>query len=279
MDFGARVPNTEAHRQCADFLIKTLQKYADNVITQDAKLKAFNGTILNSKNIIAEFNPQAHSRILLCSHWDSRPFADQEKDENKRKMPVPAANDGASGVGVLLEVARLLSITKPSIGIDIIFFDAEDYGQSEHSKGENVEDSWCLGTQYWAKNLHRPNYSAKFGILLDMVGAPNATFAMEGTSVYYANDIIEKVWDVAAKSGYSDYFIYKKTSAITDDHSYVNSIAGIPCIDIIHYDPSTSSGFGSYWHTLNDNMSNIDKKTLKAVGQTLMNLIAQGNSL
>ncbi|MDP4267409.1 MAG: M28 family peptidase [Bacteroidota bacterium] len=279
VDFGARVPNTKSHEKCAVYLIDKIKKYADNVIIQEANLKAFDGTILKSKNIIAEFNPQAKTRILLCSHWDSRPWADQEKDEAKKKMPVPAANDGASGVGVLMEVARLLNINKPAVGVDIIFLDSEDYGQSEHNAGKEAEDSWCLGTQYWAKNLHHPDYTAKFGILLDMVGAPNATFAMEGTSVYYANDVLEKVWSIANKSGYSEYFIYKKSGSITDDHYYINTLAKIPSIDIIQNDPTTRSGFGYYWHTTDDTMKNIDRNTLKAVGQTLLNVISEGESL
>jgi Zn-dependent M28 family amino/carboxypeptidase len=184
-----------------------------------------------------------------------------------------AANDGASGVGVLLEMARQFSIQKPEIGVDIIFFDAEDYGAPQNYSGAS-EDAWCLGSQYWANNPHKAGYTAEFGILLDMVGAPNATFYKEDFSMYYAAGIVEKVWSTAATLGFSNYFRDEKTGAITDDHVYINKIAGIPSIDIIQYrNEGQNSGFGHYWHTVNDTMENIDKNTLFAVGTTVMHVV------
>jgi len=265
--FGPRVPNTAAHDSCADLLIRKLESYTTNIIVQEGNVTAYNGVKLNIKNIIARFNPEINNRILLCAHWDTRPFADQDKE--RPNEPFEGANDGASGVGVLLEIARQLVMTKPFIGVDIILFDAEDYGNS------STKDSYCLGSQYWAENPPISNYYPKYGILLDMVGAANASFTMEGYSMQYAPSVVKKVWNTAAKLGYSDYFRFKKTNPMIDDHLYINTIAHIPCINILHYDPSTRSTFGSYWHTHDDNMDIINKNTLKAVGQTLLEVIFQ----
>jgi len=274
VDFGARVPNTKAHDDCAQYLSATLKKFGAEVVEQKANLTAFDGTVLRSVNIIGSFNPKAESRVLLISHWDSRPWADHDPKLENRKKPVLAANDGASGVGVLLEMARLMGKTQPTVGVDLIFIDSEDYGQPENAgSGQSNEDSWCLGTQYWAKSPHIPGYAARFGILLDMVGAPGATFYKEQASEYYAGSVVNAVWSQAKSLGFGQYFRDEKGGAITDDHIYVNKIIGIPTIDIIQYDPKTESGFGSYWHTTHDTMDNVDKNTLNAVGTTLMHVV------
>ncbi len=273
VDFGPRVPNTRAHDDCALYLAAQLRKFGAEVIEQKANLTAFDGTVLRSVNIIGSFNPKAETRVLLFSHWDSRPWADNDPNPENHKKPVMAANDGASGVGVLLEMARLMGKNMPAVGVDIIFFDSEDYGKPSAAGGDQEEDSWCLGTQYWAKNPHVPGYKARYGILLDMVGAPNATFCREQTSEYFAGSVVEAVWSQAKNLGFGQYFKDEKGGAITDDHVYVNKIIGIPSIDIIHYDPNSGSGFGSYWHTVNDTMENVDKNTLNAVGTTLMHVV------
>jgi Zn-dependent M28 family amino/carboxypeptidase len=273
VDFGARVPNTKAHEECAVYLAAKLKSFGAEVIEQKADLTAFNGTVLKSVNIIGSFNPKAEARILLFSHWDSRPWADHDPKPENRKKPVMAANDGASGVGVLLEMARLIGKITPTVGVDIIFVDSEDYGQPESTGGGSSENSWCLGTQYWAKSPHIAGYTARFGILLDMVGAPQATFYREQASDYYAESVVTKVWSQAQSLGFGNYFINQKGGAITDDHIFVNQIIGIPSIDIIHYDPNSGSGFGSYWHTTHDTMDNVDKNTLNAVGTTLMHVV------
>ena len=273
VDFGPRVPNTSAHEACAGYLSAELKKSGAEVIEQKADLTAFDGTILKSTNIIGSFNPKAENRILLFSHWDSRPWADHDPKPANRKKPVMAANDGASGVGVLLEMARLIGKQQPTMGVDIIFFDSEDYGAPESFKGENSEESWCLGTQYWAKNPHVQGYTARFGILLDMVGGKNATFFREQSSDYYAGSVVSNVWSQAKSLGFSQYFVDQKGGAITDDHIYVNKIIGIPSIDIIQFDPNSKSGFGFYWHTTQDTMENVDKNTLKAIGTTLMHVV------
>ena len=273
--FGPRVPNTQAHQQTGDWIISQLKEYGAEVEVQSFQARAFDGTQLNLRNIIASINPEAANRVLLAAHWDTRPFAD--KDEQNPDKPIDGANDGASGVGVLLEIARTIHTAqqKPEIGVDLVFFDGEDYGQPDNSKLPYVEDSWCLGSQYWSKNMHDPNYKAKYGILLDMVGAENAKFAREGNSMQFAKRVVDKVWSAANNIGYSDYFKYTKASAITDDHYYVNTLAKIPMIDIIEYNmnPADNDWFGSYHHRHTDNMDIISKNTLKAVGQTVVHVL------
>ncbi|MBK7958745.1 MAG: M28 family peptidase [Bacteroidetes bacterium] len=273
VSFGPRVPNSEGHAQCAAWMIALLKSFADTVIVQKADLKAFDGKVLHAKNIIASFNPQSETRIMLSAHWDTRPFADQDsKDQDK---PIDGANDGASGVGILLEIARAYRIQKPSIGVDIILWDAEDYGQPADSKFPEMEDSYCLGSQYWAKNMHRPNYMAKWGILLDMCGALGASFSKEQQSVKFAGNLVDRTWQNAQTLGYSSIFLQEYGDPIIDDHYYINTLAHIPTIDIIHRTNSTRSGFGPYWHTHNDNMNSIDKNVLRAVGETVIYTVAQ----
>jgi len=271
--FGPRVPNTKGHDDCADYLIKKLESYADTVIVQEAQLTAFDGTILDSKNIIASFKPLRAKRVMLCAHWDTRPFADQ--DDKNQNIAIEGANDGGSGVGVLLEIARQFSMNKPDIGVDIILFDSEDYGQPSDSDLPQVEHSYCLGSQYWAQNLHKPNYYAKYGILLDMVGGKEAIFTQELVSRTFAKSVVRKVWNTAANIGYGNQFIFQETNLIIDDHLYINNFARgrVPTIDIIEYDPSTESHFYEHWHTHEDKLENIDKNTLKAVGQTVMQVV------
>ncbi len=273
LEFGPRVPNTEAHVGCAKWMEDKFRSYGADVIVQNARLEAFNGTKLNSFNIIAQFQPEKANRILLMAHWDSRPYADHDPDPENYNSPIPGANDGASGVGVLLEIARHLDKNPTSLGIDIILFDSEDYGVPDHLNVEWQADSWCLGSQYWANNPHKPNYYARYGILLDMVGAKDATFTQEEVSVYYARSVVDNVWKTAKNLGYVAYFSFDKTDQIIDDHRYINEIIGIPSIDIIQHDFTTESNFGSFWHTHKDDISVIDKSTLMAVGHTVMQVI------
>ncbi|TRZ73004.1 MAG: M28 family peptidase [Bacteroidetes bacterium] len=267
--FGPRVPGTPAHEKCAEYITGKLKSWCGNVIIQKCRMRAFNGKVLEGKNIIASWKPELKNRILLCSHWESRPWADHDPDPKNRRKPVDAANDGASGTGILMEAARQFSLREPAIGIDIILFDLEDYGPpQDESVGE--DKWWGLGSQYWAQNPHKQGYSARYGILLDMVGAPGATFLLEGFSQQYAADIQKKVWDAANRIGFSSYFLYEKGTYVTDDHLSIIKTMDIPVIDLIHLDKSTESGFYPYWHTTHDNLAAIDASTLKAVGQTLL---------
>jgi Zn-dependent M28 family amino/carboxypeptidase len=243
------------------------------VFVQAFDAKAFDGTILKSRNIVGAFRPEKKQRVLLAAHWDTRPFADQDsKDKDK---PIDGANDGASGVGVLLEIARILRTMPVEIGVDIILFDAEDYGQPSGSAYAQIADSYCLGSQYWSRTPHVAGYKADFGILLDMVGAKDALFTREQNSVYYADWVLKKVWGNAHRLGFEKHFSNMNTGPIIDDHLYINKIARIPMIDIIQYDPNTFSGFGKYWHTHDDNMEGINKETLNAVGTTVSYTVYQ----
>jgi Zn-dependent M28 family amino/carboxypeptidase len=275
VDFGPRVPNSKAHAACAEYLVNELKRFGAEVIVQEATARAFDGTILNMKNIIGQFSPEKEKRLLLCAHWDTRPFADKDtKDQNK---PIDGANDGASGVGVLLEIARAMQEKQPEYGIDIIFFDAEDYGATDAASAnyrdyKEAEKTWCLGSQHWAKNPHVAGYRAKYGILLDMVGAKNAVFLKEEYSRMYALKVVNNVWNRAHALGYENYFEKRIAGGITDDHKFINEYAGIPCINIIDFD-GNRSGFGHFHHTHKDNMDIIDKNTLKAVGDVVLDVI------
>lgn len=273
--FGPRVPNSAAHMQTGEWIVAKLKSYGAQVQEQKFQMRAYDGTMLNLRNIIASFNPDAANRVLLAAHWDTRPIA--EKDKNDPDSPIDGANDGASGVGVLLEIARTMQAAeqKPDIGVDLIFFDGEDYGQPDGSKLPYVADSWCLGSQYWSKTKHVPNYRANYGILLDMVGAKNARFAREGYSMEYGKEIVDKVWKAGNSIGYSDYFKYVNAPAIIDDHYYVNTVGNIRMIDIIELDVNAPDNdiFGPYHHRHTDNMDVISKNTLKAVGQTVLQVL------
>ena len=271
VDFGPRVPNTAAHRACGEYLVKKLEQFGATVYSQQVDLIAYDGTLLKARNIIGSYKPETKKRILLLSHWDSRTWADADPDEKNRHTPILGANDGASGVGVLLEIARQLHKQQPELGIDIVLVDAEDYGPHQSYEGTHKEEQWALGSQYWAQNPHVQGYNARFGILLDMVGAKDATFLYEGYSEEFAKGINRKVWNTANNLGYGRYFVKERGSTVTDDHLFVNRNARIPTIDIIQC--SEETGFYENWHTLKDDMDGIDRNTLKAVGQTIMEVI------
>jgi len=214
---------------------------------------------------------------MLCAHWDSRPWADNDPDERNWKTPVMAANDGASGVAVMLELARLIQAADSlKVGVDFICFDAEDWGtpQWDTNTYNTTGDVWALGAAYWASNPHVADYRPRYGILLDMVGGQGAQFYQERFSKQYAQPILNKVWAAAKVVGFGSYFPDSSGEYITDDHTPINTQARIPTIDIIPFYPDCQqSGFGPTWHTINDDMEHIDKNTLQAVGQTLVQVL------
>ena len=268
VEFGPRVPNTDAHRRAGDWLAATLRGYGWEVTEQNADLKAFDGTLLKARTIFAQINPEAGDRLLLLAHWDCRPWADQDPDPAKRKQPVDGANDGASGVGVLLEIARQLGMQKPDRGVDILFVDAEDWG------ADGDDDSWALGTRYFAENPPKAGYRPTEAILLDMVGSEEAQFGHEYFSRQANPGLIDKVWSAARALGHGGYFHNGFGGAITDDHVQLIE-HGIPAIDIIDYRAApTYQGFDPVWHTSRDNMDNISPTTLRAVGETLLYIIS-----
>jgi glutaminyl-peptide cyclotransferase len=273
--FGPRVPGTQAHRACAAWLVQRLKGFGATVIEQNFTATYYDGKSAPAKNIIASLNPAAPKRILLAAHWDTRPIAD--KDDERKDKPIDGAIDGATGVGVLLEIARVISShsQKPQVGIDFIFFDAEDNGQPEGYQTTNNDPTqyWCLGSQYWAKNLHQPGYSAYFGILVDLIGAADAQYPREGLSMQYAPEVLTNVWRIAKQLGYGNYFLDQNSGAIIDDHQFVNEVAKIPMIDII--DLRTNGSFGAYHHTHDDNLKAVNINSLKAVGQTVVQVLYQ----
>ncbi len=260
--FGPRVPNTPAHDQTAEWLVSKLKEFGAQVEEQKFPAMAYTGTELRGNNIIGRYNPEMTDRILLCAHWDTRHIADSKLA--KPGDVVEGADDGASGVGVLLEIARQLGMSTPSIGVDIVMLDLEDYGEGG---GSGNSESWALGSQYYSRNFSGPKH--RYGILLDMVGGKNATFRREAGSLKYAPRVVDKVWKLAAGMGYGTYFPMATQRAVLDDHVFINTIARIPTIDIINYREETESKFVAHWHTGNDGMNTIDKRSLRAVGQVV----------
>ena len=268
VSFGPRVPGSDAHRLCGDWLVSRLKESGADVSEQTAALTTFDGTRIPMRNIIARINPSAENRILLLAHWDSRPWADHDTDPQKRTQPVDGANDGASGVGVLLELARICSGKTGDTGIDILLCDAEDWGE------ESNDDSWALGARHFAANPPSEGYAPKAAILLDMVGAPDATFMREYFSQLANPALADEIWSTAKALGYGDMFVNRMGSAVNDDHVELIK-AGIPAIDIIDYREGT--GFFSGWHTSADNMTAISKETLGAIGSVLETYINKNN--
>lgn len=273
--FGPRMMNTAAHDSCGSWIAAKFSQYGMKVSQQKTVVRGYDGTQLNCTNIIASFRPEATERVLLCAHWDSRPWADNDPDSANWHKPVMGANDGASGVGVMIEIARLLQQADSlKVGVDFVCFDAEDWGTPQWSNVETEGDTWALGAHYWSEQAHKHGYKARFGILLDMVGGAGATFYREAVSQQYANAIVEKVWAAAKVAGYSSIFPDANGGMITDDHVPVNEKANIPCVDIIpFYADCEQSSFGPTWHTVNDTMDNIDRNILKAVGQTVVQVL------
>ncbi|MBR1543911.1 MAG: M28 family peptidase [Muribaculaceae bacterium] len=266
-EFGPRVPETKAHELCLQWILDRAAQVGAEVTTQKGVVTAFNGVPLNITNVMASILPHKQQRILLLAHYDSRPWADNDPDPANHKRPVMGANDGASGVAVMLELARVLQGSDLPVGIDLLFVDAEDYGDSGN------DDSWALGTQFWAASELAKDYHPMHAILLDMVGATGAQFGFEYFTMQYAAATATAVWDAAASAGFAPYFVRRPAGAITDDHVTLCR-AGIPCIDIIDL---RDNGFFPQWHTVGDTMQVIDPATLKAVGQTLVTFITSLN--
>lgn len=282
VDFGARVPGTEAHMECRDWMVGQLSRWGLQVEEQQGVMPDYKGDMQPVRNIVAHIEGTDKNRkaVLLCAHWDCRPWCDEEEDYSDRFEPVMGANDGASGVGVLMEVARQLQALRATTAfpsVDIVLFDCEDMGTPTHYTGTERENTWCLGSQLWATRYKqsagnkRTDY--QYGILLDMVGDPSATFPQEYYSMHFAQPYVERVWRMANMLGHGRYFMRQSSYPVVDDHYYVNTIAGIPCVDVIDYKVSAETGFPDWWHTKRDDMRNINKQTLQAVGETVINVI------
>ena len=276
-NFGPRVPNSEAAARCADYIERKFTEFGLKVTNQRTTITAWDQKKLQCRNIIAAYKPEQPERVVICAHYDSRPWADNDPDETKRNEPVMAANDGASGVAVMLEVARLIDKVSPKVGVDFICFDLEDYGAPDWAPAEVQQrgDTWCLGSQYWSANPHVEGYNARYGILLDMVGGRGSTFSHEGFSLKYAQSIVVRLWEAAVYAGASDYFINSPGGYITDDHIPMNEVAMIPTVDVVPYHEEGESNFGPTWHTTQDTPENIDPEVLRAVGQTVIQMLSE----
>ena len=270
LEFGYRIPGTKAWNECAGYLANKMSQWCDTVIVQNFTTTLWDNSNLKGKNIIASLDPQNQKRILLGAHWDSRQWADHDPNEDNHKQPLLGANDGASGIGTLMEMARVMSEMRPGVGIDFIFFDVEDQGQPDWVE-EYQDNTWCLGSQYWAQNPHVPYYTAVYGVLFDMVGTQNPRFTKEQVSRMYASGITNKIWMVAGELGYSSIFEDSETDPILDDHMYVNQIIGIPMVDIVQN--TVGHSFFEYWHTVNDNLDAVDKNSMKIVADVTMKTI------
>lgn len=268
VSFGPRVPNSQAHVQTKEYLQEELEKSAgsQNVFVQEFQQTVY-GDTLTMFNILAGFGLQYQDRILLAAHWDSRPRA--ENDSLNPDSPILGADDGASGVGMLLELAQIFSENDVPLGVDIIFFDGEDYGEVSDL------DNYFLGARHWSNNPPVPGYNPRFGILLDMVGGENAVFYKESYSMRFAPNLVNEIWSIADMKGYGDLFINQRGGAVADDHIIVQQQAGIEMINIIHHSVNENGAvqFPPYWHTQNDTMEIIDQTTLQAVGDVLLELI------
>ena len=275
--FGPRVPGTEPWRVCGDSIVAWFSAFGLQMDEQLTTVVAYDGTKLPCRNITASLNPNNPDRILLCAHWDSRPWADNDPNLLNHKTPVLAANDGASGVAVLLELARILSTDKTiKTGIDFVCFDVEDCGTPQWAfdkEQQSEESTWCLGSKVWSVQAAERGYQARFGILFDMVGGRGSTFSKESLSLYYAQPVVELLWHIAQQLGYGQFFPLREGSSLIDDHMNVNQIAKVPCIDIVPYHMDGPSPFGPTWHTVSDTPENIDPNVLEAVGQSVLQLI------
>ncbi len=269
---GPRVPGSEAAGRCAALFASTLREFgADTVAIQEAEVTFADGSRATARNVMGRFNPGAAKRILLLAHYDSRPWADQDPDPANHAKPIDGANDGASGAAVLLELARVMGLQRPdSLGVDLLFVDAEDSGVSG---GPDSELSWCLGTQKWVEELpYAGSDMPRFAILLDMVGGRGARFHREYFSDRLARPVVDKIWAAASRAGHADRFPNAPGGSVVDDHLHINR-AGIPCVDIIEsLNPETDS-FNPTWHTMADNLQNLDSETMRVVAQVVANVI------
>jgi glutaminyl-peptide cyclotransferase len=261
--FGPRIPGSEGHRRQLEWMRGWLAARADTVISQPFQAVTTRGDTLQLTNLFARFHPDARDRVLLVAHWDTRPRADQSPDPAQRELPVPGANDGASGTAVLLQLAEMLRRHTAPLGVDLLLVDGEDFGPST--------DDMFLGSRHFASNLP-PGYRPLYGVLLDMVADRDPRFPVERYSQEYAPEVVQRVWSVASELGYGDVFVPDVGGYVTDDHLPLNQ-AGIRTIDIIDFDYGPGN---RYWHTPQDVPENTSPETLRMVGEVIAELVYRG---
>lgn len=265
--FGSRVPGSKAHNDCLYWMVGELHKYAQDVTLQMFKSKPLGYTeTVQMTNVIARFNVKSEERLLLAAHWDTRPWADKDPDMNNRNKPVPGANDGASGVAVLLHAAELFRKNPPPIGIDLVLLDGEDSGTYTEM------NSWCLGAQEFVKRMKTVRIPPKAGILLDMIGDKNLNIKRELNSIAASSEMMDRIWAAASALGI-DAFKRETMDGIIDDHVFLTA-GGIPTVDIIDFEYGDKNN--SLWHTLMDRPENCSAESLEAVGKVLMRVVYSG---
>jgi glutaminyl-peptide cyclotransferase len=261
--FGPRIPGSEGHQRQLEWMRAWLAERADSLEVQSFTSVTTGGESLQLTNLIARFQPERPDRILLLTHWDTRPLADQSATEEDRQKPVPGANDGASGTAILMQLAEMLARNPPPVGVDLLFVDGEDYGPS-------TADMF-LGARHFSENLP-PDYKPLYGVLIDMVGDQQPRFPVEGYSSQAAPEVVQRVWSVARDLGYGDIFVEENAGSISDDHMALNQ-AGIRTIDIIDFDYGPGNRF---WHTPQDVVENTSAESLDVVGEVLAELVFRG---
>ncbi len=260
MSFGPRIPSKPGHQQEADWLLAELRARADTVIVQEITHRLRNGEVLHLRNFFARFRPEATERVLFLAHWDTRPMADKSSNLAQQRMPVPGANDGASGVAVLLGVADALKARPPASGVDLLFVDGEDYGDFADTSDVLIGSRWFAAHQ-------PPGYQPLFAVLFDMVGDKDLQIYEEGQSLAFAPEVVQRVWRVAAERGHDRQFIPSVRHTLTDDHVSLQK-AGIHAIDVVDFDYP-------YWHTTDDTLDKVSAESLQIVGDVAVALVRQ----
>ena len=260
MSFGPRIPNKPAHDQTGDWLLAELRARADTVIVQEIRHVTHRGDTLHLRNFFARFRPQATERVLFLAHWDTRPMADRAANLAQQRMPVPGANDGASGTAVLLGVADALKARPPAGGVDLLFVDGEDYGDFADT------NDVLIGSRWFAAHLP-PGYQPLYAVLFDMVGDKDLQIFEEGQSVAFAPEVVQRVWRVAADRGHEHQFVPGVRHTLTDDHVSLQKV-GIHAIDVVDFDYP-------YWHTTEDTIDKVSAESLQIVGDVAVALVRQ----
>ena len=269
LQFGPRVPGTEGHRRTGEWIVAEMRKRADTVLVQEWTHVTVRGDSLPMRNVIARFRPGESARVLYVTHWDTRPRSDEAADSAQRQLPVPGANDGASGVALFLAIGDVLKKTPPQFGVDLLFVDGEDYG--DFGKDEDV----LIGSKYFADHLPAPGYRPIFGVLWDMIGDRDLQIFQEGNSVQAAPEVVLRVWRQAEDMGYSQYFVPEVGYTLIDDHMPLIA-KGLRVIDVIDYNypnAATAQGRGGYHHTSQDTMDKISSASLQIVGDVALGLV------
>jgi glutaminyl-peptide cyclotransferase len=274
--FGPRVPGTDGHRRTGDWIVAQMRERADTVIEQRWTHVTQRGDSLPMRNILARFRPDTDQRVLYVAHWDTRPIAEKDRNLGAREVPIPGANDGASGVALLIALGDVLKKTPPSVGVDLLFVDGEDYGSFDDPQQSDV----LIGSRYFADHLPSPDYRPLFGVVWDMIGDRDLNIYQEGHSVQAAPEVVQRVWQLAKELGYDDHFIPEVMEGITDDHLPLIR-KGLRVIDVIDldYGPRLENGgvlpAATYHHTLQDTVDKISARSLQIVGDVATALVTQ----